>query len=300
MSKILVLLGGNSPERDVSLRSADAVVKALRQNGHIVTTFDTKDDLEVNSSILHDIDVVFSVLHGINGEDGVMQKILESHGCTFVGTNSTSSALCFNKSVYKQLMQKNNVPTPKGDLVDKESFWHNPLLKNSFVLKPFDGGSSIDTLIVRNPDDLNRADIASVFERHKLMLLEQLISGTEVTVGILKNMPLPIIEIIPPTSGEFDYVNKYNGATQELCPPKHVNQETQLRAQKLALKIHLLTGCKDMSRTDFMINEQGDLFVLETNTIPGLTAQSLYPKMARTAGYDMASLVQILIGEKEV
>ncbi len=127
------------------------------------------------------------------------------------------------------------------------------------------------------------------------MLIETLIAGQEITVGVLIEQALPVIEIVPPANGEFDYTNKYNGATQELCPPRSIDRDIQQRAQHLALQIHKLTGGRDMSRTDMMVASDGSLHVLETNTVPGLTDQSLFPKAADIAGYDMPHLVRLLV-----
>jgi D-alanine-D-alanine ligase len=127
------------------------------------------------------------------------------------------------------------------------------------------------------------------------MLLEQLVEGVEIAVPVLDNHALPVIEIIPPSGGEFDYENKYNGASQELCPPQHVTQSVQHRAQQLAEKIHSLCGCRDYSRTDMIVRPDGSLTVLETNTIPGMTEQSLFPKAAAVAGLSMAELCTQLV-----
>ena len=162
-----------------------------------------------------------------------------------------------------------------------ENFTTQPLVKSPFVLKPVSGGSSIDTFIVRDANDVPLEAIMHALQKYGSMLLEQLIVGVELTVGILGDEPLPVIEIIPPTNGEFDYENKYNGKTQELCPPKNVSAAVQKRAQKLALRVHRAAGCRDLSRTDMIYEPNTDsLYVLETNTIPGMTAQSLYPKMS--------------------
>ena len=127
------------------------------------------------------------------------------------------------------------------------------------------------------------------------MLLEELIEGTEVTVGVLDQTALPVVEIVPPQGQEFDYENKYNGATQELCPPQHVSLADQLAARQLAETVHLLTGCHHLSRTDIIITPEHHLYVLETNTIPGLTDQSLFPKAAAAAGIAWSGLVKQFI-----
>lgn len=290
---ILLLAGGSSGEHDVSLRSGQAVAEALDELGH---TYDLVDPGALDFNLvdhLNGADLVFPALHGAGGEDGTLQKVLEDAGIKFVGSGSASSELCFNKWAYKQLLLTNELPASTGKLVDKNGL-DDEWFASPHVLKPIDGGSSLDTQIVRLPNKQTLEAAAALLERYGQMLLEPIIEGTEITVGILGEDALPVIEIIPPDGLEFDYENKYNGATQELCPPVNVSQDIQTKAKELALKIHGLCGCKDMSRTDMMIDKSGNLHVLETNTIPGLTNQSLLPKMAAQAGYSMADFVDRL------
>lgn len=293
MSSVLVLAGGSSEERDVSLRSGKAVAEALRAKQYDVTELDPADNL--SDEQLKSADVVFPVLHGAGGEDGILQKRLEDLGISFVGSGSASSTLCFDKWRYKELLQKNDFPTSSGELVDKTSVWESAFLKKPFVLKPYDGGSSIDNYICRDISTLDRSKIEDIFTRHPTMLLEELIQGDEITLSVLGDKALPAIEIIPPPSGEFDYDNKYNGQSQELCPPVHVSEAIQQKARAMAEKIHALCSCRDFSRTDMMIDANGSLFVLETNTIPGMTNQSLFPKAAATGGVPMEDLVDRLV-----
>lgn len=292
MIRVNVICGGGSAEREVSLRSGDAVARGLKSAGFQVDTLDpTLNSIDE----IADCDVVFPVLHGAGGEDGTLQAELEKRDVKFVGSGSAASEICFNKWTYKQLLQQSNLPTPKGKLVDQASFDSNQLSSQPFVLKPPDGGSSIDTFIVRGPGEAPHAAIAEAFSRHQTMLVEELIDGTELTVGVLGERALPIIKIVPPESGEFDYENKYNGLSQEIVAPKDVDPAVQKAAQKLALAAHQLTGCRDFSRTDIMCDKKGQLFVLETNTIPGMTNQSLFPKMAAATGLDMPKLATKLV-----
>jgi len=294
MSQIIVLSGNNSSEREVSLRSGAAVAAALRANGHDVTVIDPAQDFLAQKEVVQSADVVFPALHGAGGEDGEIQKILESWDVAYVGSNSVASSLCFDKYRYKQLVQGQGIVVPRGELVDQAGFVQSGLSKQPFVLKPFDSGSSVDTIIVRNVSEFDNSKIAELFMRHPRMLLEELIEGDEITVGILGNRVLPVVEIIPPAFGEFDYENKYNGMTQELCPAQNINTDIQKAAQKIALEVHVLCGCRDLSRTDFIIaNDQP--YLLETNTIPGLTEQSLFPKAAATAGLPMTEAMEQLV-----
>lgn len=179
--------------------------------------------------------------------------------------------------------------------VSFEDFKSSPLKDKPFVLKPIDGGSSLDIVIVRDITTLPEAQIETVFTKYNTLLLERLIEGAEITVGVLGAEALPVVEIIPPADGEFDYENKYNGATQELCPPQHVSASAQAAAKKLAVEIHNLTGCRHYSRTDMIVQKDDRLIVLETNTLPGMTDQSLFPRAAAAAGYTMSELTDKLV-----
>lgn len=292
--KILVLCGGTSSERAVSLRSGAAVRAALEQAGHQVTVMDPADTL--TNDDFEGYDAIFPVLHGAGGEDGVLQGLLESLGYqNFVGSDALSSALCFDKWRHKQLLDDNHVKNPAGAIVTAAELVNHPLTEAPFVLKPVDGGSSVDTFIVRDVATADMEAMQASCEKNSRMLIEELIEGTEITVGVLGNESLPVIEIIPPADGEFDYENKYNGKSQELCPPQSVAADVQTAAQELALRVHTLSGCRDFSRTDMIITADNSLYVLETNTIPGMTDQSLLPKAAAVAGLSMPELVDRLV-----
>jgi D-alanine-D-alanine ligase len=289
---ICVLAGGDSDEREISLRSGAAVAKALEAAGYKVTQFDPANGISAED--VSGCDAVFPVLHGKGGEDGSIQTELEKFGVPYVGSDVAASELCFDKWNYKQFLETHDLPVPDGRLVDENSFTKDALYRQSFVLKPFDGGSSIDTFIHRGNGPVNQTLVQDIFSRHERLLLEELIAGTEITVAVVGTEALPVIEIVPPESGEFDYKNKYNGKSQELCPPKSVSEKLQARARELALRAHNLTRCRDFSRTDIMISKGGELYILETNTIPGMTDQSLLPKAALVAGMDMPTLVDKL------
>lgn len=288
----LVLGGGSSPEKDVSHRSATAVKEGLETLGHTVTYVDPSSlPLEKLLETAHQTDGVFPILHGVGGEDGSLQGHLSAAGIPYFGPDTTACANTYDKVVFKEILEENNILTPRWSTVSVESFIHEPLTQAPFVLKPISGGSSIDTFIVRSlPFD--STPLLEALSRYDAMLIEELIEGSEITVGVLEGEVLPVIEIVPPANSEFDYENKYNGATAELCPPENVNQAIQTSAQSIALAVHAVTQCRHLSRTDMLINEQGELFVIDTNTIPGLTSQSLFPKAAKVAGYDWVALVE--------
>ncbi len=300
--RILLVAGGYSNEREISIRSGKAVHRALEQLGHTVAEVDPPDKAFSLQPYINGIDAVFLALHGEGGEDGTLQHQLEDLGIPFVGSGSAASRLCWNKWNYKQLLLANGLPASRGAIVHEvfddfsDEIMH-PEFKEPFVLKPNRGGSSLDTLIARNATDNDREAAMSLLEQYPAgMLLEPLIEGAEITVGILGDIALPVVEIIPPDGKEFDYENKYNGSTRELCPPRNISEKVQRKAQDVALQIHNLTGCRHMSRTDMIVDKNEDLHVLETNTIPGLTDASLLPLMAKQAGYSMEQLIDGLLG----
>lgn len=288
--KVLVLGGGDSPEREVSLRSAKAVADAARKAGFIVEERDPIAGL----AFLNGIDrstVILPILHGKNGEDGVIQAELEGHNLAYLGSDSLSSTRCFDKWLTRQDLTKAGLPMPKGALVTKDSYYEHGLSKQPHVLKVARGGSSIGTMIVREASMVPAGGPEQVFELDSEAVIEELIVGTELTVPILDQEALTPIEIVPPAGLEFDYENKYNGATSEICPPASVNDELQKKAMVLAEQVHQAMRCRHLSRVDMMLNQHGEIFVLEINTIPGLTDQSLYPKSAAVAGMTMPKLV---------
>ena len=289
---VLVLLGGNSPERDVSIRSGKGVAAALQSAGHTVIEYDPTDDYLSLGSYKDKVDCVFPILHGISGEDGSVQTLLEEHGFKYLGSDIESSKLCFNKALFKQELEKIGIDTPKWQIVNSDSIKDAPTNK-PFVLKPISNGSAIDTYIIRNPEQ--QTFPMDVFNRYDEMLFEELIEGNEITVGILGSTALPVVEIIPPEGEEFDYENKYNGKTTELCPPKNVSSDKQVEAQKLTEKIHSAVNARHLSRTDMIIGKDGKIYVLDFNTMPGLTDQSLLPKAVEQSGLSMEQFVQKLL-----
>lgn len=291
MKTVLVLSGGISNERDVSLRSGQAIAEALESKGYRIILHDPLHGMDN----LPTADVVFPALHGEGGEDGSIQAELERQGIPYVGSGPDTSALCFDKQAFKQLLRDRDFPLAQDEVVSLETFWQSSLISQPFVLKPIRGGSSLDILIVRDTHSLPREAINKLLELYGEMLLEELIEGIELTAGVLDTEPLPVIEIIPPDNGEFDYENKYNGLTRELCPPEHIDQETQRQARELALQVHELVGAHDLSRTDIMVASDGRLVILETNTLPGMTEESLFPKAARAAGLTMPELCNQLV-----
>lgn len=292
---VLVIGGGISSEREVSLRSAHSILKSLKKNRkHHVSMYDWDGSEKWLNDNLATFDVVFPALHGEGGEDGQIQKILENNHVAYIGTDSHNSANCIDKIKTKSILRKNGIRVPDGSTVNLNEYKKHHLYNHPHVLKPLIGGSSIDTFIF--PEISNRIDseIVQAFNTHHILLIEEFISGVEITVPILGFKSLPIIEIIPPKNATFDYKNKYNGKTQELCPAVHVSDRLQSEAGDIAEKVHKIMGCRHLSRTD-MIIQNNEIIVLEINTMPGFTEQSLYPRSARVSGLDMIELTERLI-----
>lgn len=294
MKTVLLLAGGSSNEWEVSLKSGDNVEKALLDTGCRVLRADPADPSFNLSAYSKLVNVAFIALHGAGGEDGVIQHKLGQAKIPYKTSGIKASQLCWDKWTYKKLLNKHDITTPLGIIVSKKDI-SNPRFKKPYVLKPIEGGSSIDTVIARSPtkDDLSLA--TEYLAKYKEMLLEELIEGAEITVVVLQDKVFPVIEIVPPEGQEFYYDNKYNGASQEIVPTYNIDEKHQKEARSLALKIHKLTCCVGMSRTDMMIDEAGRLHVLETNTIPGLSTESLLPKAALAVGMNMAQVVSQLI-----
>jgi D-alanine-D-alanine ligase len=297
MSTVVVLGGGNSPEREVSLRSAKSVATALETAGFRVAQLDPANaDL---SGIPRDDVIVFPILHGAGGEDGIIQQELESLGLPYLGSDSQASAICFDKGKTRLAMKEAGLPIARGDVVTADTYPNNPLALEPHVLKVTTGGSSIGTYIVKDPDAIDQAKVDEIFQLGSEAVIEQLVMGVEITVPVLGKRALPVIEIRPPADAEFDYENKYNGATAELCPPESIDQATQQRAQTLAEQTQQALGCRHLSRTDMIVRPNGEFILLEINTMPGMTDQSLYPKAAAVAGLSMPQLMKLFVSMVE-
>ena len=278
--KVAVLAGGISRERDVSLRSGAAVGKALRSVGVKVLEVDVK---ERGVKVPQGTDICFLCLHGTYGEDGEVQAELESAQMPFTGSGAVASALAFDKLKAKEAMIAAGVPMAESMEWSPENDWKAP-----YVCKPVADGSSFGVFLVRE-----EADIAptrkNVGKWKGAMMIERLVVGTEMTVGILGEKALPVVEIRP-GKGFYDTKNKYTaGATQYLCPAP-IPKEKAEELQTISLNAHRALGCEVLSRVDLILDQEGKATVLEVNTLPGMTDLSLLPKAGRTAGIDFTSL----------
>jgi D-alanine-D-alanine ligase len=289
--KILVLGGGDSPEREVSLQSAANIAESASAAGFEVELADPSEGLDVLDNLPNDT-LVFPILHGAGGEDGAIQAELQKRGLAYLGSDSKASALCWDKWQVWQKLRSNGLIVPKSELVTKDNIKQSDLFNAPYVLKVIHGGSSIGVLITREPKKVSDSQVAEIFEMETPSILQELIEGIEITVSVLDQASLPVVEIHPPIGEEFDYQNKYNGKSQEICPPQNVSKSVQTAAQKLALSVHMILGCRHLSRTDMIVRPNDDIVVIDVNTIPGLAKVSLYPKAAAAARLTMPHLVK--------
>ena len=289
--KITVLHGGPGSERDVSLDGGKAVAAALAGLGHDVELADILPD-DLRALDRPGVDVVFPVLHGVWGEDGQLQRLLEQRGLVYPGSGPEASQLAMNKAATKAELAAAGLPTPGWQVLGEwPGRWDG---KFPAVVKPVDQGSSVDLTIAKNLDQFRQA-VENVCAKYGRCLVEQFIRGRELTVGILDDAALAPIEIVVHGHEYYDYNAKYNDdATEYLVVPKLPGRMSeQLREQALAA--HRAIGCRDFSRVDFMLRQDGRPFILEINTIPGFTSHSLLPKAAANAGLDFAALCQRLV-----
>jgi D-alanine-D-alanine ligase len=299
--KVALLSGGTSSERNVSLKSGDQVLDALDKTKYQIFRFDPKFDLGKLVAEAKKIDVALIILHGLHGEDGTIQGLLDLLNIPYQGTGVLGSALAMNKMVSKQIYEQAGLMTPPYQVFNKGENINTDQIIGKIglpvVVKPLKGGSSIGMSIVRSEKDLPSAmDIA--FQRDDTVMAEKYIKGIEVTGGVLGNkevITLPVVEIIPNEDYEFfDYSAKYTpGATNEICPARLSEQLTK-KVQECARIAHKALCCHDYSRTDMIVAGE-NVYVLETNTIPGMTSTSLFPLAAKTAGIPFGQLLDKLI-----
>lgn len=287
---IVVMLGGPSTEREVSLRSGAAVAKALRGAGHDVSELDTKD---ANWTLPLRTDVVFLALHGTYGEDGQVQAQLDKIGVPYTGCDAESSRIAFDKVSTKERCLAKKVPTANYAVIRSAKDPWPKGVTPPCVLKPVHQGSSVGLHFLDRPEQLSAAATESLQYDHELILEERVI-GRETTVGILKDAALPIVEVRP-KAGSYDYKNKYTaGATEYFCPADFDDQTTG-RIQKAGLAAFRAVGGRDYGRVDVMVGAGGEPVVLEVNTLPGMTETSLLPKAAAAAGLSYTDLCQTMI-----
>lgn len=297
---VALLAGGASGERDISIASGQGAREALEEAGFNVMTFDPVFRSDLRSLMDGNFDVAFLCLHGKYGEDGTIQGMLEVLGIPYTGSGVWSSALAIDKIRAKVFYRHYGIPTPDSiTMYDKPTMSGAEVIEkvgSPCVVKPANEGSALGVHIVKTPEEVEEA-LKESFQHDREVLIETYIKGTELTVSVLGNddpVALPVIKIVP--QAEFyDFQSKYApGGSQHICPAPLSPEETE-RVQKTALAAHKALGCRGVSRTDIIMDEQGKCWTLETNTVPGMTSTSLFPDAGRAAGYSFPELCTKLI-----
>lgn len=298
--RVALLVGGASGEREVSLASGEGARHALEEAGFPVTVLDPSYKEDLKTLIDSDFDVAFICLHGKYGEDGTLQGLLEMINLPYIGSGVWSSALAIDKVKSKVFYNLANIPTPPSVTLTSAS----PIdlanivakLGDHCVVKPATEGSALGVFIVEGKEAIGEA-IEKVFELDNSVLIERYVSGKELTVAVIGNddpEALPIIEIVP-VNEFYDYESKYvPGAAEHLCPAP-LSEDITRKIQRMAIEAHRALGCSGVSRSDFILDEEGIGWILETNTIPGMTGTSLLPDAARVAGIPFPKLCTMLI-----
>ena len=291
--KVAVLMGGPGSERDVSLATGRGVSKALRSLGADVVDVDVRDE---NFQLPEDLDLAFLTIHGTFGEDGTLQKILEDRGVSYTGEGVEGSRSAFDKFLTKEKFRAHNVVTPEWEVIE---VGQRPKIPVPLVVKPPCQGSTVGVVIVKNQSELDSA-IKEAANYDRKLLVEKFVSGRELTIGILGDQALPIIEIIP-KGGFYDFTNKYpflnpqaGGGAEHVCPAQ-IEQSKTAEIQDLALQAFRALDLQVYGRVDVILSDSGDPFVLEVNTIPGMTEASLLPEAAAVAGIGYVDLCARII-----
>ena len=311
--KVGVLRGGPSSEYEVSLKTGASVLQNMPEKYSAHDVFIDRNGLwhfsgvvREPSEILKNVDVVFNALHGQYGEDGKVQGLLDMFGVPYTGSGALPSALGMNKFLSKQVFLANDLKTPRFYILRKGEYEYADLLDvfseffDACVVKPACAGSSVGVSIVKDFPNFKIA-VAKAFEHSDTVIIEELIRGREATCGVVEGLKNKIIyslfpiEIVKPESSDFfDYDAKYKGGTQEICPGDF-SYEDKEAIQEMAIKAHQSLGLKHYSRSDFIVTPDDGIYILEVNTLPGLTSESLLPKSLAAAGTSFPEFLDHLV-----
>ena len=297
LRKVAVLMGGTSAEREVSLSTGRQILNALDARLYAVTPLDTADMPALLTALTENRpDVAVIALHGKGGEDGTLQGLLDLLGIRYTGSGVLASALAMDKAMSKRVLMGAGVRMPQDITLKRGERMQQGAMPLPLIIKPNAQGSTIGMTIVHQAGQMEGA-VQTAFEYDDTVLVEQFITGIEITVPILGNdrlEALPIVEIVP-AGGFYDYKAKYTaGATDEIVPAR-IPDATAVAARRTATLCHRTLGCRGMSRTDMIVTPGGEIYTLEVNTIPGMTPTSLLPRSAEAAGYSFSQLLDRLM-----
>ena len=300
--KIAVINGGDSAEAEVSRSSARGVIAALKENFSLVSSIELDANIASTLSTFSP-DVVFPILHGPPGEDGTLQGFLEILGYPYVGSDVHSSALAMDKIAAKQVFREADLPVADQCVIRREAAIADSVaritgqLGESVVVKPASQGSAIGVTLIDNVNKLHDALVAA-FEYDHRLLIEERIRGREITVGVIDTVdgtqPFPVIEITTPEGSWYDFEHRYTEGWSEHIMPADLPQQMTEELQRIAVAAHQSLGCRDLSRADFVVTDK-DIYLLEVNTLPGMTPTSLYPDGAKGYGLDFPDLCKRLV-----
>ena len=300
-SKVAVVMGGVSSERDISLKSGQAIYQALQEENCPVFAIDLDHEDEqalIDQLTAEQVDIVFIALHGRFGENGELQAILDKHAFLYTGSSAACSRVAFNKVLTQTKMREQAINVPSFNVVSRSEQKNREILSNNIeypvFVKPAQEGSSIGISYVVDESELSRA-LELSWRYGDSALIEKAIIGRELTVGIVGTQALPLVEIVP-QDGFFDFRAKYEKGKTSYHVPAQLDKELAQQIQKTALEAYDILGCRHFARADFILGEQGAYYFLEMNTIPGFTETSLLPKAAQAIGISFNQLCLKLIG----
>lgn len=304
---VAVVMGGPSAEREVSLNTGAAIANALREYGYTNVVEIDLDPRNFGKQLAESkAEVVFNAVHGLYGEDGRLQTLLEIREMPYTGSGMIASVSCMDKVITKRMLRDAGISTPACLIVNKKESGIKEKIMQRFslpvVIKPASQGSSIGVEIVKEENQLDEA-LANAFKYSRDILVEEFIGGKELTVSMMQKdgevVALPVIHIAP-HSGTYDYHSKYTkGATEYICPAD-LDEETTKKVQEISKQAYEVLGCSGVARADVMLDETGNGYVLEINTVPGMTATSLVPKAAAAAGISFPELCNIILQSASV
>ena len=291
MKKVAVIFGGSSSEREVSIHTGLSVIEAISED-YDVHSIEIKDTYKNLSKKLFDIDIVFIALHGGYGEDGTLQKYFEKHQIKYTGSNSIASSIAMDKNKTKLIALNNEIPVLNWKIINRNSKYDLKELKFPLIIKPNDGGSTIGLNYCEDKNNFKKT-LEKSFESSKCLMVEEYIDAREISVPIVDGEVLPIIEIHP-TGFLYDYDSKYKANGSSYTVPAKIQDSISREITNNALLIYNKIGCRHYARVDFLLSENNH-YLLEINTLPGLTSTSLLPKSADYLGISYKNLINKII-----
>ena len=298
--RIIVLMGGPSKEAEVSRRTAAAIAEALQSKGYTASTLECNPSTVVRDLQDLQCDVVFNAIHGKYGEDGALQGALEMAGIPYTGSGVMAHAVGMNKKMSKHVFLGAHIPTAQSKSFDSQLQSREEILASiqenfsvPFVVKAASQGSSIGVAIIKDAAKIEE-EVTQVLDIDHVIVVEEFVDGREFTVSVLDGKALPVIEIRP-HSGEYDYTSKYTTGATDYLVPAPITEAQAARMQHIGEQVYQQMQCAGVIRVDIMMNDAEEMFVLEYNTVPGMTATSLVPKAARAVGIEFPELCEQIL-----